>query len=152
MKGEARKWLGSGLLAAIVLAVMVVSAGCTGSPVSTPTPTASPSVTSTPSGPNQSPVIDRVMPEWTNIERGKSGLIKCIAHDPDGDTLTYDWVVDRGNISGSGDTIDYTAPLSYVHVIVTVTVRDGRGGSMIGSAAFEVVCCGYAQKNPEWVE
>jgi hypothetical protein len=145
MKGKTGKWFGRGLLAIVVLAVTAVSVGCGGGGTSV-----TPSATNTPSGPNQSPVIDKVIPEWTQIERGKSGQIKCIAHDPDGDTLIYEWVVDRGELSGSGDTVGYTAPLSYVHVLVNVTVRDGRGGSMIGAASFEVVCCGYAQKNPEW--
>ena len=57
-----------------------------------------------------------------------------------------------GKISGKGDTVTYTAPLSYVDVTVYVTVSDGRGGMAAGSAAFAVVCCGYAQKNPEWVD
>lgn len=151
MKGRVRRSLVWGPLAVVVLAVfltLTLLVGCGGSGAQVITPT--PSVTSTPSGPNQAPVIDKVMPEWTNIERGKSGQIKCIAHDPDGDTLIYEWVADRGEISGSGDTVGYTAPLSYVHVTVNVTVRDGRGGYVIGGAAFEVVCCGYAQKNPEW--
>jgi hypothetical protein len=49
-------------------------------------------------GPNQLPVIDSIVSEYTQIERGKSGKIKCIAHDPDGDTLIYTWDVDRGTI------------------------------------------------------
>jgi hypothetical protein len=97
-------------------------------------------------------VIDNVLAEWSQIERGKSGVIKCTAHDPDGDKLTYQWQESVGKVSGKGDTVTYTAPLSYVDVTVYVTVSDGRGGMAVSSCAFSVVCCGYAQKNPEWPE
>ena len=102
------------------------------------------------SGPNHLPVIDSVIAEWSQIERGKTGLIKCIAHDPDGDKLTYKWEPERGSISGKGSTVSYTAPLSYVDVIVNVIVSDGRGGTVAAGVKFEVVCCANAQRNPEW--
>jgi hypothetical protein len=99
---------------------------------------------------NHSPVIDDLVLEYTAIERGGSGQIKCIARDGDGDRLTYKWEVDRGNISGKGANVAYTAPNSFVNVTLSVFVSDGRGGWAQKSAAFKVVCCGYAQKNPDW--
>jgi hypothetical protein len=99
---------------------------------------------------NHSPVIDDLVLEYTAIERGGSGHIKCIARDADNDRLTYKWEVDRGNISGKGANVVYTAPNSFVNVILNVYVSDGRGGWAQKSAAFKVVCCGYAQKNPDW--
>ena len=99
---------------------------------------------------NRSPVIDDLVLEYTSIERGGSGHIKCIARDADGDRLTYKWEADRGSISGKGASVVYTAPSSFVDVLVNVYVSDGRGGSAQRSAAFKVVCCGYAQKNPDW--
>jgi len=99
---------------------------------------------------NHSPVIDDIVLEYTAIERGGSGQIKCIAHDVDGDRLTYKWEVDRGNISGKGANVVYTAPNSFVNVTLSVFVSDGRGGWAQRSAAFKVVCCGYAQKNLDW--
>ena len=99
---------------------------------------------------NRSPVIDDVVLEYTSIERGGSGRIKCIAHDADNDRLTYKWEVSRGSISGKGGNVVYTAPNSFVDVMVNVYVSDGRGGVSQKAAAFKVVCCGYAQKNPDW--
>jgi hypothetical protein len=102
------------------------------------------------SGPDNPPVVDGVIAEWSEIERGKTGLLVCIAHDPDGDKLTYTWETDRGSISGQGPVVTYTAPLSYVDVKVTVDVRDGRGGIVGGGASFSVVCCSAARMNQEW--
>ena len=99
---------------------------------------------------NRSPVIDDLVLEYTSIERGGSGHIKCVARDADGDRLTYKWEADRGSISGKGASVVYTAPSSFVDVLVNVYVSDGRGGWAQRSAAFKVVCCGYAQKNPDW--
>ena len=61
---------------------------------------AAPPVVSTvaPSGENHLPVIDSITSEWRLVERGKSSLVKVFAHDPDGDTLSYTWEVDRGTI------------------------------------------------------
>ncbi|MDA8124944.1 MAG: hypothetical protein M0009_07150 [Deltaproteobacteria bacterium] len=99
---------------------------------------------------NQSPVIDAVVLEYSSIERGGSGRIRCIARDGDNDKLTYKWEVNRGSLSGKGAHAVYTAPSSFVDVKVDVYVSDGRGGFARGAAAFKVVCCGYAQKNPDW--
>jgi hypothetical protein len=54
--------------------------------------------TGQPAGANSLPVIDNITSEWRLVERGKSSLIKVLAHDPDGDKLTYSWDVDRGTI------------------------------------------------------
>ncbi|MFC2023016.1 Ig-like domain-containing protein [Chloroflexota bacterium] len=138
-------------LTVFVIPMLIV--GCGPGQASTPTPANSPTPTPTQNtGPNHTPVIDNVIPEWTQIERGKSGLIKLIAHDPDGDVLTYSWQTDRGSLSGDGDTVNYTAPQSYVTVTVTVRVSDGRGGMVAAGVNFEVVCCGAAVKNPEWID
>lgn len=47
---------------------------------------------------NHLPVIVAVVSEYFQIERGKSGGVRCIAYDPDGDELSYRWEVDRGTI------------------------------------------------------
>jgi len=103
-------------------------------------------------GPDHPPVVDKVMAEWSQIERGKTGLLVCIANDPDGDKLTYNWQTDRGTISGQGRIVTYTAPLSYVDAKVTVTISDSRGGVTSGGVSFSVVCCAGAHRSPEWFQ
>jgi hypothetical protein len=55
--------------------------------------------------------------------------VTCIASDPDGDELSYEWSASGGGISGTGAVVTWTAPLDsgVYHVIVVVT--DGYGGS-----------------------
>ncbi|MCL2669405.1 MAG: hypothetical protein FWE89_01855 [Syntrophaceae bacterium] len=100
---------------------------------------------------NRNPVIDDLVLEYTAIERGGSGHIKCVARDPNNSQLTYKWEVNRGSISGKGARVVYTAPSNYVDVMVNVYISNGRGGWAQKSAAFKVVCCGgHVQKNPDW--
>ena len=129
--------------AAMILVVITLFAGGRATPASSAAPFKV-------DASNHSPVIDDIVLEYTAIERGGSGQIKCIAHDVDGDRLTYKWEVDRGNISGKGANVIYTAPNSFVNVTVSVYVSDGRGGWAQQSAAFKVVCCG-SQMNPDWI-
>jgi hypothetical protein len=98
------------------------------------------------------PVVDNIISEWTAVERGKTTKIKIIAHDPDGDKLTYTWRCTRGSISGKGAEIIYSAPTGYIDDNpITVYVSDGRGGGKIAQINVRVVCCANAQKNPDWV-
>jgi len=135
-----------------ILLVLMAGCGGGGTPTSASSPPPSSSSTGQPVGENHPPTIDSIISEYTQIERGKSGGVKCIAHDPDGDTLTYTWDVDRGSISGSGLLVTYNAPESYVDAQITVAVSDGRGGVVWGAFTLPVVCCGYAKKNTEWSE
>lgn len=132
----------------MVFALVLLSAGC-GSANQEP---ATPSGTGNQArADNNVPVIDAIISEWNAIERDGTGRIKCIAHDPDGDELTYTWEANRGAVSGDGPEVSYTAPSSYVTIIVNVSVYDGMSRAMAG-VTFPVVCCGEAQENPEWVE
>jgi hypothetical protein len=100
---------------------------------------------------NQAPIIDAIIPEWTSVERTKTTKIEVIAHDPDGDTLTYSWSCTRGSLSGKGTIVTYTAPAGYIDDNpIVVSVSDGRGGAQYSSINMPVVCCSHAQKNPDW--
>jgi hypothetical protein len=79
---------------------------------------------------NNQPII-------TSLERGGQGVIPlgslqvtCIASDPDGDELSYDWSASGGEVSGDGDTVTWTAPASEGSYSVAVTVTDGHGGQV----------------------
>jgi hypothetical protein len=113
-------------------------------------------------GVNHPPVIEdlTITPEERNafnykkmkIYEGKSCDIECIASDPDGDQLTYEWSADVppdvrdywsavGSISGEGPSVTWTAPSKLSEVAVTVTVSDGRGGRDTKTLVFHVVTC-----------
>jgi hypothetical protein len=53
--------------------------------------------------------------------------IVCIASDRDGDELSYNWSASGGSISGTGASVNWTAPKSIGSYNVTVTVTDRRG-------------------------
>jgi hypothetical protein len=53
--------------------------------------------------------------------------ISCNASDRDGDELSYNWSASGGNISGTGASVNWTAPDSEGSYNVTVWVTDGRG-------------------------
>jgi len=53
--------------------------------------------------------------------------IVCTASDRDGDELSYNWSASGGNISGTGASVNWTAPDSEGFYDVTVWVTDGRG-------------------------
>ena len=100
---------------------------------------------------NSPPVIDKIIPEWRSVARGETSKIKVTAHDPDGDSLIYAWSCKRGSISGKGAEVTYTAPTGYIDDnLITVVVSDGRGGQDTAYINMPVVCCSYAQKNPDW--
>jgi hypothetical protein len=53
--------------------------------------------------------------------------IVCIASDRDGDVLSYNWSDTGGSISGTGATVNWTAPNLAGSYNVTVKVTDRRG-------------------------
>ena len=77
---------------------------------------------------NNPPEITSLTANPASVGLGGSSTIACIATDPDGDTLTYDWTATSGTISGEGDTITWVAPNEEGTYTVRVTVADGRGG------------------------
>jgi hypothetical protein len=76
---------------------------------------------------NRSPTINSLVANgvWTT----PSGILQvtCNATDPDGDALTYEWTATRGNISGTGAVINWTAPQEVGIYNVAIVVQDGHG-------------------------
>ena len=101
-------------------------------------------------GENRPPIIHNMIAEWKAIERSKTGKLKCMAEDADGDELTYSWTANRGAISGDGPNASWVAPNSYVNAIITVTVEDEWGRKTAKKLIHPVVCCDSARKNPDW--
>ncbi len=75
---------------------------------------------------NQAPTISSLAAnaDWTT----PSGTIQltCVASDPDGDELTYEWTATAGDISGTGTVVNWTAPEEAGVYSVTVVVKDGH--------------------------
>ena len=64
--------------------------------------------------------------------------VVCIASDPDGDALSYNWSASGGSISGAGAAINWTAPELLGSYNVTVRVTDGRGDEVAKQIAITV--------------
>jgi hypothetical protein len=87
---------------------------------------------------NHQPIITSLeaKAEWT-VPLG-SLQVTCIASDPDGDALSYDWSASAGELSGDGDTVTWVAPTSEGSYSVAVTVTDGRGAEVMDHVAITV--------------
>ncbi|NQT31183.1 MAG: PKD domain-containing protein [Deltaproteobacteria bacterium] len=148
------KWLAG--LSILVLATLVIS-GCPPSsqpptdqpPVDGPLPTGQPPTDQPLTGQlptdeppaNQPPVIDRLSSQWRQVKQSMSVPVECTARDPDGDELSYIWLVDGGDITGDGALGDWFTPDVRGTYTITVTVSDGRGGQDTESLEIIVACC-----------
>lgn len=72
---------------------------------------------------------------------GEETELRADARDPDGDSLTYRWNSPAGELLGSRNqsTQRWRAPNAGGPVPVTVTVSDGRGGSVSETATIRVI-------------
>ncbi|MFC2032494.1 Ig-like domain-containing protein, partial [Chloroflexota bacterium] len=77
---------------------------------------------------NRPPVIESLTANPPAVNQGQTTTLKCIASDPDGDELSYLWVVPRGSISGQGSTVTWTTPLICTTYTIKVTIDDGKDG------------------------
>lgn len=79
---------------------------------------------------NKPPVVSSLSIATTDdVYLGDACPVVCTATDPDGDRLTYEWVVGSGYVSGGGDDVIYTPTTCCTGGNpVFVIVRDGRGG------------------------
>ena len=79
--------------------------------------------------PNHDPAISSLNAP-SSVEAGGSASMSCVASDPDGDDLTYNWTCTSGSLSSSsGSGVTWTAPGTSGSSTVTVTVHDTRGGT-----------------------
>ncbi len=80
---------------------------------------------------NDDPVISTYDPSTPHsMEAGTSQVFEIWPHDDDGDTLTYSWKLDGGNIAESDTTYEYgPMPGDEGAHTIQVTVSDGKGGT-----------------------
>jgi len=89
---------------------------------------------------NHPPVIDSLTAEQ-RVRKATTSTIECIASDPDGDELSYTWLVNGGSISRKGSVATWVAPNAYGTYTITVTVTDAKGGQAIKTIDIVVTCC-----------
>jgi peptidoglycan-associated lipoprotein len=106
-----------------------------------PPPPPPPPAPPTPPPPaNRPPTVDITCGPPCTVEAGQSVGLTAQGRDPDGDTLTYRWTAPTGTFSTpTGATTRWTAPADFEgNVPVTVTVNDGKGGTVTASATVAV--------------
>jgi hypothetical protein len=94
---------------------------------------------------NHAPTISSLTANLTSISTGAVTTITCIASDPDGDSLTYNWSAVSGAFSESGLSRNWTAPATPGTYTINCTVSDGKGGSDAKSVSVTVTS--YASVN-----
>jgi hypothetical protein len=87
---------------------------------------------------NQRPVITSLTANPTKVIPGGTSTITCMATDPDGDTLSYAWSATGGTVSGIGNIITWQAPVVNGEFVISVTVDDGKGGTVKGQCTIIV--------------
>ena len=83
-------------------------------------------------GANQSPVIDSIsLTPASYVAPQQNISLSIVAHDPDGDAISYSWSTDLGTLNTTGGTtVEWTAPSAPISGTGTieVSVSDGKGG------------------------
>jgi len=95
-------------------------------------------------GHNSLPQLTNLLAQPASVARGEVSSLTCEASDPDGDTLTYSWTCTGGSISGAGSIVSWKAPSTVGTYTVTVSVSDGKGGTVTRSVSIAVT-----NRNPE---
>ncbi len=89
--------------------------------------------------PNEPPAISSLTADEKSVIPSGSCQVRCIASDPDGDSLSHIWSASGGSISGGGSVATWIAPDAPGVYTVTVEVTDGRGGEATTQLTIDVV-------------
>jgi hypothetical protein len=89
--------------------------------------------------PNQPPAITSLQAERESVLLAGNCQVECVASDPEGGELNYEWHASGGNISGEGATTTWIAPDEIGEYVVSVNVTDGDGNSATQSVTITVV-------------
>jgi len=88
---------------------------------------------------NKPPEINSLTADAAWTLPGGSLQVTCDATDPDGDELSYEWTASGGNISGTGASVNWTAPQEVDIYHITVVAKDGHGREDTRSVILSVV-------------
>lgn len=100
-----------------------------------------PSITLSVTPRGKTPIVPTSADEPATVRVWSVLEIECIAEDPDGDALDYNWSASGGTLTGEGAKVEYIARDRGDHVI-TVTVTDSTGRQVSGNIYLHVQCCG----------
>jgi hypothetical protein len=89
-------------------------------------------------GANQPPQISSLAPNPAVISPGGSSTITCVANDPDGDVVRYNWSASEGSITGVGNKVSWFPPNKGGSFNIIVIVSDGKGGETKGNVVVTV--------------
>ncbi|HUM12984.1 MAG TPA: hypothetical protein VLT82_18695 [Myxococcaceae bacterium] len=97
-----------------------------------------------PSGPNSAPILDGISASANPLLPGGKSTLSVAAHDPDpGDVLSFEWVSTCGSFASPHQaTTSWTAPQAEGRCTVSVTVSDGRGGTVVAALTLTVSSSG----------
>ncbi|MBN2186024.1 MAG: PKD domain-containing protein [Dehalococcoidia bacterium] len=94
---------------------------------------------------NQPPEISSLTSAQTAVLPLSIIEVRCVATDPDGDAISYEWSTTGGSFTGTGPTVSWVAPEHYGDYNATVTVRDDKGGVAKATINLSVV----SNQNPQ---
>jgi hypothetical protein len=76
---------------------------------------------------NVAPQIESLQKGDGVVDPNETIALQVTAIDENGDSLTYEWTASSGSISGSGSTVNWTAPAAESVAQITITVTDEGG-------------------------
>ena len=130
---NASQWTDTSVLPATIYTYVVVAWNKEGEGVSLAKQVTTQSVPISLPPINYPPVISSVLASPATIETSQPSSISCQASDPDNDPLTFSWSANAGVFTGSGSTIQWTAPANTGTYTIQCSVSDGRGGNASGT-------------------
>ena len=119
--------------------VLMVCGACGPSEEATEGPPAPEPSESESAGGNQPPAISSLTPAQTQVSPSSIIEVRCVASDPEGDALSYEWAATGGSFSGTGSTVSWLAPEPCGDWDITITVKDGKGGITQSTIVVSVV-------------
>ncbi len=104
-----------------------------------PPPPPAPAPAPAPAPPANRPPTVTAACNPSTVEVGRSCTLTATAADPDGDMLTYRWMVPGGTLANPSERQTlWTAPQQEGSVPITVTVEDGKGGKASATVNVQV--------------
>ena len=88
---------------------------------------------------NQPPIISSLEAQYINVYPLANSEIQCVASDPDGNQISFNWSCTGGSLSGVGSSVTWEAPNSYGDYHVMAIVKDSEGGSDQATLTLSVV-------------